>query len=285
MAKGIGMTGTDSGDPMVAVTDRGLAYGDGLFETVLVRDGVPLLWNEHCARLLQGARRLGFEPPSRAWLDALPKEAPQGEHVLKIMLTRGSGGRGYRPPLPAEPRCYWQFTPFMPMPERWKKGVNVRLCRLRLARQPALAGLKHLNRLENVLARQEWQDDAIAEGILLNDRDQPIEATAMNLAWFDQGQWWTPELNECGVEGTLRRVLLDKGLLSIVKTEDAPLSRFLNSQGVCLFNSVQGLWPIVECWDSDHQHVPGQWPIGDLVRRLQCDAHTLLGYQSNFPTS
>ena len=279
------MIGSDGTGAMVALTDRGLAYGDGLFETVLVRDGTPLLWDEHCARLIDGAHRLGFEPPSRGWLDALPEKAPRGEQVLKVVLTRGSGGRGYRPPHPAEPRCYWQFTPFTPMPERWEQGVSVRLCHLRLGRQPVLAGLKHLNRLENVLARQEWHDDAIAEGIVLNDRDQLVEATAMNLAWFDQGQWWTPELIDCGVEGTLRRALIDQGHLSIASAEDAPLSRLLNARSACLFNSVQGLWPIVRCFDAQHQHVSGQWPIDDSVRRLQDDAHALLGYPSNFPTS
>ncbi|WP_115853608.1 aminodeoxychorismate lyase [Kushneria indalinina] len=273
----------DESDPTIALTDRGLAYGDGLFETVLLRDGAARLWDEHCERLSQGARRLGFEPPSREWLDALPERAPAGEQVLKIMLTRGSGGRGYRPPLPAEPRCYWQFMPFSPMPARWDSGVNVRLCRLRLARQPALAGIKHLNRLENVLARQEWQEDAIAEGILLNDCDQLVEATAMNLAWHDQGQWWTPALTECGVEGTLRRALVERGHLTV--TEHAPLSRLLNSQTACLFNSVQGLWPIVTCCDPDNQHLLAQWPIDESVRRLQREAHTLLGHVFNLPTS
>ncbi len=234
MADGNGVMGMNESDPAVALTDRGLAYGDGLFETVLVRDGEPLLWNEHCDRLLQGAQRLGIEMPEREWLDTLPEKAPAGEQVLKIMLTRGSGGRGYRPPQPAEPCCYWQFMPFAPMTERWQEGVIVRLCRLRLARQPVLAGIKHLNRLENVLARQEWQDDTIAEGILLNDRDQPIEATAMNLAWHDGHQWWTPSLADCGVEGTLRRVLIESGYLAIA--EAAPLSRLLRAQGACLFN-------------------------------------------------
>ncbi|WP_189515374.1 aminodeoxychorismate lyase [Kushneria pakistanensis] len=270
-------------DPTIALTDRGLAYGDGLFETVLLRDGVARLWDEHCERLSQGAQRLGFEAPSRAWLDALPGKAPAGEHVLKITLTRGSGGRGYRPPLPAEPRCYWQFIPFTPMPERWVQGITVRLCRLRLACQPVLAGIKHLNRLENVLARQEWQDDTIAEGILLNDRDQLIEATAMNLAWHDQGRWWTPALTECGVEGTLRRALIERGHLSVA--DHAPLSRLLNSQSACLFNSVQGLWPIVMCHDADGHDTPGQWRIDEAVRCLQREAHTLLGHPPVLSTS
>ncbi|WP_457808141.1 aminodeoxychorismate lyase [Kushneria sp. EE4] len=277
------MTDRDESESTVPLTDRGLAYGDGLFETVLVREGVPMLWNEHCERLAQGAHRLGFEAPSRQWLDTLAARAPDGDHVLKIMLTRGSGGRGYRPPVPSEPRCRWQFMPFTPLVDRWNTGVNVRLCRLRLARQPALAGIKHLNRLENVLARQEWHDEAIAEGILLNDRDHPIEATAMNLAWFDQGRWWTPALNECGVEGTLRRALVESGHLTVV--EHAPLSRLLASQSTCLFNSVQGLWPVVTCHDSDSQHALAQWGIDASVRRLQHKAHTLLGHPTTFPTS
>lgn len=277
------MTDTSDDALTVPLTDRGLAYGDGLFETILVRDGIPALWREHCERLAHGAQRLGIKAPSRDWLDALPEKAPAGLQVLKIMLTRGSGGRGYRPPVPATPRCYWQFMPFTPMPARWESGVRVRLCRLKLGRQPALAGLKHLNRLENVLARQEWQDDAIAEGILLNDLDQPVESTAMNLAWHDHGQWWTPALTECGVEGTLRRALVESGHLTMVNA--APLSRLLQARSACLLNSVQGLWPIIQCCDPDHQRVLARWQIDEPVRHLQREAHRLLGHATTFSTS
>lgn len=171
------------------LNDRGLAYGDGVFETVLVRDGTPLLWDAHLARLTRGCERLGFPAPQRDELDPLPARAPAGLSVLKLIVTRGSGGRGYMAPADPEPRLLVQHLPFAPAESRWREGVRVRHCALRLGIQPRLAGLKHLNRLENVLARDEWSDPDIAEGLLCDSEGRIIEATCMNLFWNVTGAW------------------------------------------------------------------------------------------------
>lgn len=258
----------------VPLDDRGLAYGDGLFETVLVRDGWPLLWSQHKARLWRGCQVLGIAVPDEAQLDALAEHAGPGLKLLKLVVTRGSGGRGYAVPTPPVPRLLWQLTDFMPRPQHWAKGVRVRQCRLRLGIQPALAGLKHLNRLENVLARNEWNDPEIAEGLLCDNRGNLVEATSMNLFWYRQGGWETPRLDNCGVAGTLRAALIER--LSIKEVMLGP-EVLGEAESVWLGNSVQGLWPVVRLDDSEGIR-QRSWVLKASQRTLQREAHALLGY-------
>lgn len=264
-------------DAAVPFDDRGLAYGDGLFETVLVRDGVPLLWQQHLARLAEGCARLGFACPERASLDALPSEAGRGLHVLKLVVTRGSGGRGYLPPAEPRPRLRWRVAPFTPHAAHWHAGVRVRLCRLRLGIQPQLAGLKHLNRLENVLARQEWDDADIAEGVLCDSAGRLVEATCMNLFWQRDGRWETPRLDGCGVAGTLRAALLAEQPIVEVEMDADELARV---EALWLGNSVQGIWPVNRLDDVDG-NVLACWPMAAIHRSLQAAGHGLLGYPAD----
>ncbi|WP_106477085.1 aminodeoxychorismate lyase [Phytohalomonas tamaricis] len=254
--------------------DRGVAYGDGVFETVLVRDGRPMLWEEHIARLIRGAERLGFPPPSHDSLDALPCQAGPGLSVLKIIVTRGSGGRGYLVPRPAEPRLRWKAMPFIPQTIRWEHGVVVRHCRLRLAIQPILAGIKHLNRLENVLARDEWHDNDISEGLLSDSAGRVVEATAMNLAWCHKQRWYTPRMDQCGVAGTLRQALLE---LDCLEEAEARAADIAGADALCVFNSVQGVWPVVRLLEPTGDLI-ANWAVAENQRRFQAQAHALLGY-------
>ncbi|MCS2610072.1 aminodeoxychorismate lyase [Halomonas dongshanensis] len=254
--------------------DRGLAYGDGLFETVLLHHGRPVLWSYHCARLFEGARRLTIPAPSQNDIDRqLAGKVTSEWEVLKLTLTRGSGGRGYLPPATPTPRLLTQRTAFTPAQARWQDGCRVRLCSLRLGHQPLLAGIKHLNRLENVLARQEWTDAGIAEGILADTHGSVIEATCMNLFWAEGDAWYTPPLEACGVAGTLRAALLDAGA---IRPRTLMLEALPRVSALWLGNSVQGVWQVTELVSSSHQ-VLAQWP------RLSVDAfqalgHRLLGY-------
>ncbi|QTF94146.1 aminodeoxychorismate lyase [Halomonas sp. BM-2019] len=256
------------------LADRGVAYGDGLFETVLLRDGRPLLWDEHLARLARGCHALGIALPREHELAAPLAEAGPGLAVLKLTLTRGSGGRGYRPPADPAPRLRWQLTAFAPAEARWREGVRVRHCRLRLGIQPALAGLKHLNRLENVLARAEWDDEAIAEGLLCDSHGRLVEATAMNLFWRRDGRLETPRLDRCGVAGTLREALMAR--LPIAEVEAGP-EALMQAEAVWLGNSVQGAWPLARLDDAVGQPLM-RWPLGAVHRAFQAEAHRLLGY-------
>lgn len=254
--------------------DRGAAYGDGLFETVLVRDGRPLLWEEHLARLARGCRVLGIPRPAREQLESPLVDAGEGLSVLKLILTRGSGGRGYAPPDFPEPRLRWRLAPFMPRPERWRQGVRVRHCRLRLGIQPALAGIKHLNRLENVLARAEWGDADTAEGLLCDSEGRLVEATCMNLFWQRNGRLETPRLDRCGVAGTLRAALLAR--LSIREVDAFP-EALERVEALWIGNSLQGLWPVARL-DDGKGRARQRWTLGPDHRRLQALAHDVLGY-------
>ncbi|QEA40151.1 aminodeoxychorismate lyase [Pistricoccus aurantiacus] len=265
------------GDRALPFDDRGLSYGDGLFETVLVRDGKPVLWEEHLARLEEGCRRLELTMPKPADLNGIFANIPlfqQPLAVLKLILTRGSGGRGYRPPWPSDCRLRYRLTPFSPDEERWHRGVRIRRCSLRLGIQPRLAGIKHLNRLENVLARSEWNDDAIAEGLLCDSDGRLVEATSMNLFWQRQGRLETPRLDRCGVAGTLRQALLDRLPIQEVNAGVAVLEE---AEALWLGNSVQGIWPVIALNNIDGTGGL-TWALNETHRHLQNHAHRLLGY-------
>ena len=150
------------GQPATALNlqNRGLAYGDGLFETIAVRGAQPSLLDGHLARLALGCQRLAINTDLALVRDELLRYASQlGEGVVKLILTRGDSQRGYAPAVDAAPRRILQGSPLPRYPvEHAEHGVRLFPCQTRLGEQPLLAGLKHLNRLEQVLARTEWQD-------------------------------------------------------------------------------------------------------------------------------
>ncbi|WP_284892235.1 aminodeoxychorismate lyase [Cobetia amphilecti] len=221
--------------------DRGLAYGEGVFETILVREGQPQLWSWHEARLRRGCQRLGIAAPSSVELaGCLAVCQGEGLEVLKLIVTGGSGGRGYRAPESPETRLRARATPFA-VNQQARGGITARVCELRVAEQPALAGLKHLNRLENVLARREWSDTAISEGLLLNAQGVLIEATSMNLAWYRDGRWFTPCLDRAGVEGTMLAAL--EAEMTFERVREG-LESLAWAERVVVMNSVQGVWPL-----------------------------------------
>ncbi|RUR32431.1 aminodeoxychorismate lyase [Vreelandella andesensis] len=264
--------------PQVPFDDRGLAYGDGVFETVLLRAGAPVLWDYHHARLVKGCQRLNIPLPSMEQLIASWQSPPTAElEILKLVLTRGSGGRGYATPDNSHPRLMSRRTPFVVNADRWHEGVNVRLCQLRLGHQPLLAGIKHLNRLENVLARQEWNDPSIAEGLLGDTDGWLVEATSMNVFWQQAGTLFTPPLSQCGVAGTLRAALLDRG---VVQEATIALNAIHEVDRLWVANSVQGVWPVSKLL-SETGATLQTWPLLGQDR-LQEISHHLLGYS---PTS
>jgi len=188
----------------ISVLDRGLGYGDGLFETIRFVGAEAPLWSRHMHRLEEGCRRLGLPMPARSVLldeaRAVSGELPQS--VVRITLTRGTGARGYKPPAQPKPtRIVAAFEAPPPDAVAYADGIRVRLCATRLAPQPLLAGLKHLNRLEQVLARAEWDDPTIAEGLLCDADGLVISATAANLFAVFGGVLATPAVDRCGVAG------------------------------------------------------------------------------------
>ncbi|MNQ14038.1 Aminodeoxychorismate lyase [compost metagenome] len=251
---------------LLPVTDRGLAYGDGLFETIAVRQGRMALLERHLQRLAEGAQRLGLPlglTLVRAELLAFAGELGNG--VAKLIVTRGDGLRGYAPPADAQCRRILSGSPAPTYPVRNRlDGIRLYPCATRLAEQPLLAGLKHLNRLEQVLARAEWQDPACAEGLMCDSSGRVIEGVFSNLFVVRNGELLTPSLARCGVAGVMRAEVIARAAAAGVTTRVGDLDRaaLLAADEVFLCNSQYGIWPVVAL-DSHG------WPVGKLTRKLQ----------------
>lgn len=231
----------------ISALDRGLLYGDGLFETIRFTGGIAPLWSRHMQRLVQGCERLRLRlpMPDAALLLREARVATQGtmEAVLRITLTRGVAARGYA--MPEEPRVTRIVAAFaMPALDAamYRDGVRMHSCATRLAEQPLLAGIKHLNRLEQVLARAEWNDPAIVEGLLCDLHGNAISATAANLFAVIGGVPVTPRVDRCGVAGVLRAELL--AALPQVQVRDLPLAECLAADELFLSSSVRGILPV-----------------------------------------
>jgi len=192
--------------------DRGLQYGDGLFETMRVRHHAVRLLDYHLERLYDGCRRLAIAPPPERVLrrELMRIAAQRSTGVLKLIVTRGSGTRGYRPS--GRERCT-RIAALYPPPARAvaaSSPVRVRLCATHLGSNPVLAGMKSLNRLESVLARAEWSDARIWEG-LMRDADENIVCGTMSNLFLRRGSVLsTPALDRCGVAGVMRRWVLEQ---------------------------------------------------------------------------
>lgn len=224
----------------VTAANRGLAYGDGLFETMRVHRGALPLWPRHLARLRDGAQRLGIGLPDMAFIEARMAEMIGGVDacVLKLLLTRGDGGRGYAPPADAQP--VWQLS-LHPLPAMPTAGLRLHACELRLAIQPALAGIKHCNRLEQVLARIEVARASCDEGVLQDSEGRVVCATAANLLAHRNGRWLTPPVARCGVAGVLRGWLLAQGL---VEEAELTAGEVEDADALALCNAVRGILPV-----------------------------------------
>lgn len=250
-----------NGAPAVSIpaTDRGLAYGDGVFRTLRVRDGKPLHWRRHHQKLAHDCAALHIPVPDQTALLNEVRVVSQtcADAAVKIIVTRGSGERGYAPPQPSAPMRVVLGTLYSPLPHA-DAGLAVHLCRLRLGHQPALAGIKHLNRLENVLARSEWHDAAIGEGLLLDQEGLAVGGTMSNLFVVEAGQLLTPLLDRCGVAGVTRdRVMAAASAAGIVCVEQRlPLQRVLDADEAFLVNSLMGLRSVARLGPREWTEVP-----------------------------
>jgi 4-amino-4-deoxychorismate lyase len=230
--------------------DRGLQYGDGVFETMAVRDGRARFVDWHLARLAEGARRLLLPVPDpERLLGQIAAAWPGDRGVVKLIWTRGAAGRGYRPPTAAEPTCIAAGFAWPVWPETaWSEGIRLRYCRIRLARNPVLAGIKHLNRLEQVLARAEWDDERIAEGLMLDDMGQVISGTQSNLFAVVARQIVTPALDQCGVAGVMRRAFSSWAAdqASPVVERSLRPEELETATEIFVTNALIGAWPVRE---------------------------------------
>ena len=252
----------------VSALDRGLSYGDGLFETIrFVGDKAPL-WARHMQRLLAGCERLRMPAPdpSQLWQEALQVRGDLAHAVVRITLTRGVGERGYAPPVACiATRIVAAFAmPAIPAVV-YVEGIRVHPCQITLAGQPLLAGIKHLNRLEQVLARAEWNDPSIGEGLVCDQHGNAISATAANLFAVIDGVPVTPALDRCGVAGVARAAVLDA--LDDGRVRNLPLAECLRASELFLSSSIRGILPVQTVGDT--VYAPG--PVARSMQRYWRD--------------
>lgn len=241
---------------------RGFAYGDGVFETMRVHAGTVPWWEAHRARLEAGAERLRLMLPSDTAIDGVLAELfdDVGDGVARLIVTRGGGGRGYAPDFDAPP--VWRLSRHpLPAPVR-EGGLVLRWCETRLAVQPALAGLKHCNRLEQVLARAEWSDPEIDEGLMCSTDGDVVCATAANLFVLHGDRWTTPRIDRCGVAGTCRAWLLSQTGATEDRLAPADVE---TADAVLLCNAVRGILPVARLQARTFAPHPA---VGELVQRL-----------------
>lgn len=237
---------------------RGVAYGDGLFETMRAQAGKVPWWDGHWARLERGAQRLAIPLPPRDGVEAaVQRLLDGGSGVIKLLVTRGSGGRGYASSNDAEP--VWSLSRH-PLPDAPPAdGIVLRWCALRLGIQPALAGIKHCNRLEQVLARAEWSGPDVHEGLLRDVDGRVVCATAANVFVLVAGRWHTPRVDRCGVAGVCRAWAIER--LDAVETHLSKVD-VERADAVFVCNAVRGILPVARLGDR-------AWPPHPQVRALR----------------
>ena len=255
----------------INITDRGLQYGDGLFETIAFRQGVAEFIDAHLQRLLAACERLKI-PFSQ--LDLLHKELETvyqscngSDCIIKIVITRGSGGRGYLADSNIVPTRIISTHTMPNYPESYsKKGVSVRFCQHKLSENIVLAGLKHLNRLDNVLARNEWTDTSIAEGLMFDQSNHLIEGTMSNVFIVKSQQLITPQLDKSGVAGIMRAQIIKMAKQQGLTISESTLTQddLTNADEVFVCNSVNGIWPVNSIDD-----IAKTYTVGPVTQQLQ----------------
>ncbi|MFA6037039.1 MAG: aminodeoxychorismate lyase [Legionellales bacterium] len=248
------------------ITCRALHYGDGLFETIALKHGVMLFWQEHYQRLILGCQRLKFPIPNEALLlqeiDAVKKN--QTRAIIKIILTRNAQERGYRIPEKNVTHQIVHAYPFIDYPKtHYQKGVRVIFCKTQVSENSALAGIKHLNRLDNVLASSEWTDDAISEGLMSDANQHIIQGTKSNVFYVRNQVLYTPDLNRAGILGIMRAQILDWAQQKKIPIKIAAITHedLLSADEIFICNSIFGIWPVSDI--EGHT-----FPVGEYTQQL-----------------
>lgn len=232
----------------ISADDRGLQYGDGLFETMGVSDGKVKRFAMHMARLAEGCHRLGMPMPATDLIEADCEKVLEGlgAAVVKLIVTRGPGPRGYPPPAEPTVTRIVNSTAQQVSEAEASRPLLVRVCETRLGRNPRLAGIKHLNRLEQVLAGAELREPAVDEGLMRSTDDRLVSGTASNLFMVRKGRLLTPQISDCGVSGVMREVVLRTAARLGIEVEvgQFTLADIERADEFFLTNAVRGIRPV-----------------------------------------
>ena len=232
-----------------------MAYGDGVFETIRLSAGKTPLWGFHLERLNAGLNTLGIELGNIAWLDNVLSVAhDMPEAILKLIAYRADSARGYYSEQTKADLCV-ALTPFDNKPA---SGLTVDVSANALSNNHHLGGIKHLCRLEQVLAAQEAKQRALDELLMLDSQGQLVESISSNLFLYIDKQWYTPSIEGCGVAGVMRRFILEKVSELEVDVRAISLSDLEKVSAAFLSNSVRRVMPIKRIGDKVLDLAPSQ---------------------------
>ena len=266
----------------ISITDRGLNYGDGLFETILLVNQQVIFWEQHYQRLLTGCDVLAIQCPAESYLKEninklVQLTADVTPAIIKIIVTRGNSERGYYCTENTAPNVIISLSTYPGyLMDYWNSGINVKSCNTPLSSQPRLAGIKHLNRLEQVIARQEWQDE-YQEGIMSDMVGNIIEGVMSNIFIVKQGGVTTPLVDNAGVNGVMRNIILKlceaHGIMAI--KDKISYQALKEADEVFFTNSIIGIWPVREIdWQFDSQTcLPG--PVTKKIMQILTEEHSI----------
>ena len=257
----------------IDASDRGLGYGDGLFSTIKVEYGKVVDWQLHLQRLQLGASRLFF--PTIDWLQLQSEvfnyattSKAEANYVLKIILTRGSGGRGYSAEGCEQPMRIISLSPFPVHYFEWQtQGIDIVQCQSQLGRNKQLAGLKSLARLEQVLIKQELISLNAVEGLVCDEFGHVIEACSANLFIHLNGQWLTPKLDYCGVAGVMRQRIMQHNDIEVIEAE-LTVEQVKQASCMLLTNALMGIVPVKQYQDITYSQQQLQ-QVTDLQIKLK----------------
>ena len=257
-----------SGDK-ISVLDRGVQYGDGVFETIAYRHGVAEFLEQHLTRLKTGCKLLAinFEQMDllRTELNTVFDTMSTEPAVIKITVTRGVGGRGYFSDNSAIPTRIISISAYPFHPEDYQRdGVRLRFCEQTLSVNSRLAGIKHLNRLEQVLARNEWDDPDIAEGMMSDEDNNVIEGTMSNIFIVEDDILFTPVVTRAGIAGVIRAQVIQLATRSGISVQERTITRqqLAEADEVFVCNSIIGIWPVSAISNK-------LYPVGFITQFIQ----------------
>ena len=253
------------------LADRGLRYGDGLFETIAIRNGTARLLDLHAIRLSTGLERLGLtgrtadECLQELSLALSATSMDLSRATARLVVTAGSGARGYSRQPDLRHDVYVELCASEPLDDSaYKQGVDTFRCKTRTSWQPALAGLKTLNRLDQVLARREWNDESVFEGLMCDRDEHVICGTMSNVYAVRNNQVFTPSLTSSGVAGVMRRCVIDVAQAAGMRISETNISwvSLSASDEVFLSNSQFGVVPVRRC-GANH------WTVGPVAHEVR----------------
>ncbi|MCK4864081.1 MAG: aminodeoxychorismate lyase [Gammaproteobacteria bacterium] len=255
----------------ISVLDRGLQYGDGLFETMAVCNGKISLWDAHWERLTYGCKQLSMPLPDKETIEKeidliCDKNKDQIKYIIKLIVTRGEAERGYRFSNEQNITRILTSHSWPDYPKEYQtEGVAVRYCETTLSENKRLAGIKHLNRLEQILARNEWDSDEFQEGLMLTISGDVVDGTMSNIFAVKDNIIFTPSLTLCGVAGVMRKTIInlskDLGISIFEKTFTK--SELEQADELFLTNSLFGIWSVRKIAKTRFTKV------GEVTKKLQ----------------